>query len=223
MDNQQCLKILLALPGNYYSNNFLVCIINFMNECYKNNINVIVCQRSNSFLPFCRAATLGGNNLKGPKQKLFQGNIEVDYVLMIDSDQIFTYNCFTQLLKLNVDFVSGVYLMDGGKNTCIVKKLDDEYFLSRGTYKFISKEEILKYNEPFKITGYVGLGFCLIKPYILEKIEYPWFAPILKKYHNGVQEIKSEDASFCEKLINAGIDLYIHPKVIVGHEKKIIF
>jgi len=223
MEKYSGLKILLALPGSYYSNKFLVCMINFMNNCYKNNINIVVSQRHNSFLPFCRASTLGANNLAGKTQKLFQGRLEVDYILMIDSDQIFLFEDFEKLLELDVDFVSGVYLMDTGKLTSIVKEFDDNYFLQTGSYKFITKEEIKKYNEPFKITGYVGLGFCLIKPHILEKIEYPWFAPILKKYPNGVQEIKSEDASFCEKLVEAGVELYIHPKVIVGHEKTIIY
>jgi hypothetical protein len=217
------MKILLALPGKYYSNHFITSLINFIHNCYQNNITVITAQRHNSFLPYCRASTLGANNLKGSKQKLFQGNLDVDFVLMIDSDQVFTFNDFMKLVNLNVDFASGVYLMDTGKYTCIVPNIDDNYFLQYGTYKFITKDEILQFKEPFTITGYVGLGFCLIKPHILEKIEYPWFASILKKFPNGVQEIKSEDASFCERLVNAGIKLYIHPDVRIGHEKTIIY
>ena len=217
------MKVLLALPGKYYSGNFLVCMINFIHNCYHNNIEIMTVQRFNSFLPFCRASTLGANIFSGATQKLFQGNFDVDYVLMIDSDQIFSYDNFIKLINEDKDFISGIYLMNGGKYTSIVENYDNDYFLKHGNYKFITNDEIKQKTEPFKITGYVGLGFCVFKPHILEKIEYPWFAPVVEKFPGGIQELKSEDASFCDKLINAGIDIYIHPQVKVGHEKSIIY
>ena len=54
---------------------------------------------------------LGGDVLAGPNQKPFQGKVDYDVIVWIDSDIIFTPEDVFKLLDSPHDVTAGVYMM----------------------------------------------------------------------------------------------------------------
>ena len=69
--------------------------------------------------------------------------------------------------------------------------------------------------------NYVGMGWMLVKKGVFESIKYPWFEPI-RKTIGGYTDFTMEDVAFCHKAIEQGHDIYVDPKIIVGHEKTVV-
>ena len=66
------------------------------------------------------------------------------------------------------------------------------------------------------------MGFMAVKKGIFENIEYPWFEPKFFDFGNGICDFSSEDVGFCLKVRDKGYKIIVNPKIIVGHEKKVI-
>ena len=66
---------------------------------------------------------------------------------------------------------------------------------------------------------YVGFGWVLIQRGVFESIQYPWFAPKLLKIGEDLEDMCSEDVSFCIDARKAGFDIWVNPAIKVGHEK----
>jgi len=214
--------IIFCIPGNKFSNTFLKCWTELVFYCIKNNINPILSNDYDSNVYFVRAKILGANTLNGKYQKPFNGEIKYDYIMFIDSDIIFSVEDFDKLIKMNNDISCGAYLMDGGTKYAIVENMNDDDFEKNGCFNFISKNDLSKYNEPFRV-DYCGMGFMLIKKNIIEQIEYPWFYPKIFNFNNNICEFTSEDVGFCLKLKEKKINIYINPEIKVGHEKICIY
>ena len=71
---------------------------------------------------------LGGDVSRGAAQRAFNGQLDYDYIMWIDSDILFTPEQFVRLLSHDVDIVSGLYLMEGGIHYATVKDWDEEFF-----------------------------------------------------------------------------------------------
>jgi GT2 family glycosyltransferase len=175
-------------------------------------------QKFNSNVYYVRAQCLGADVLRGRSQKPFNGQIEYDYIMWIDSDVVFQPIQFEKLLKRDLDIVGGMYLMDNATHYAAVKDWDVNFFRRNGSFQFLSKEDIQGQTEPLEV-AYTGFGFLLIKKGIFERISYPWFEPQMTDMGNGIFDFASEDVSFCIKARNAGFKIYVDPTVIVGHEK----
>ena len=72
---------------------------------------------------------------------------------------------------------------------------------------------------PFKVE-YAGFGFLLFKHGIFEQLKYPWFEPTYLQIKKS-KDFSMEDVTLCLKLKKKKIDVYVHPEVIIGHEKVI--
>ena len=216
------ITIIFCLPGRTFSNNFLLCWSELLMTCIKNNINPLISCCYDSNVNFVRSKCLGYDVLRGKNQKPFDGKLDYDYIMWIDSDMTFKPQDLFKLIQLNVDVANGMYLMDGGTYWCCVKNMDDEYFKKNGSYQFLKKEEVNKNDLPFT-TDYVGLGWCLMKKGIMEQIDYPPFRPENYDFDNGVSEFTSEDVALFVKLKKKGIKVVVDPSVVLGHEKSIIY
>jgi len=163
---------------------------------------------------------LGGDSTKGEDQKPFQGSVDYDYMLWVDSDNIFTPQDFLKLYNLKKEIASGLYLTQDAKNFATVKNWDEKFFEKNGYFEFLTAESLKQYKQPF-IVDYTGFGFILIKKGVFEKLKYPWFRPVWKKFGN-VTEFTMEDVSFCHLVKEHGINVWVHPEVVVKHEKKFL-
>jgi GT2 family glycosyltransferase len=163
---------------------------------------------------------LGADVMRGKHQKPFDGKLDYDFLMWIDSDIIFTPQQFVRLLSYNTEIVAGVYLMDGGKALATVRNWDEDHFKKHGYFIFITPEEIDRKEEPIEVS-YTGMGFMLVKNGVFESLEYPWFRPIEKQIGDMV-DFTMEDVAFCLRAKEAGFRIFIDPSVKVGHEKKIV-
>ena len=216
------LNIIFCIPGSTFSNKFLQCWTNLIFWCIQNNINPILSNDTDSNVYFVRGKILGGSTLRGMDQKPFNGSINYDYIMFIDSDVLFKPEDVKKLLDMNENICCGAYLMNGGTHYPIVKKFDNSYFLKNGTFEFLSMQDLRNHNKPFSVE-YCGMGFMLIKKNIIEQLQYPWFYANMFEFDNNIKEFTSEDVSFCMSLTKKNFKILINPEVKVGHEKSIVY
>jgi len=210
-------KIVFCLPGKEFSGDFLVCWTNLIQHCLRQGHTMYMSQKYSPNIYFVRSIILGADVRRGENQKPFNGQLDYNFMLWIDSDIIFTPEHFDKLLSNNVDICGGVYLMDGGKQFAVVKDWDEETFQKNGIFDFLTPDDISKSPQLMEV-AYSGFGFLLIKYGIMESLKYPWFGPKYSKMGN-CYDFASEDVSWCLKAREAGFKIYIDPTVWVRHQK----
>jgi hypothetical protein len=187
--------------------------------------------------------------LRGPKQIPWDGKLQYDYQLWIDSDIVFNTEKFWQLCDLalpaeavsyedtenedgtitrtqtiNSEFeneiVAGWYATEDGHTTSVAHWLEEDDFRSNGgVMNHENVEGISKRRKPFTV-DYTGFGWVLIKKGVFENLEYPWFAPKMQVFESGaVQDMCGEDVSFCLDAKEQGFEIWCDPRIRVGHEK----
>jgi hypothetical protein len=220
--------VVFCFPGKSFSGKFLQCWTELFAFCLKENIRPILSVSESNNIYYVRTKCLGGNILNGVNQKPFNGKLEYDYLMWIDSDQIFNVNHFKKLLSHDLDVVCGGYMMSDLKNMAIVEKMDNDYFKEHGHYEFLTQS---KWDEKEKDGGlfevdYCGMGFMLIKHGIVERLGYPWFMPELITIkiddENPIVDFESEDVCFCKKIKALDVKIMVDPSVRVCHEKTVL-
>jgi hypothetical protein len=218
------MKIIFCLPGSSFSDKFFGCWTELLSYCLNNGIVPIVSQATSCNIYYVRSKCLGGDVLRGKEQKPFDGKIDYDYIMWLDSDMVYNPQQFQKLLNHQEDVVSGLYAYEGGEGfTC--GKLDEKYFKEKGIMECYTPENIkeAKLNDKGLLeVDYTGMGFLLIKKGILEKLTYPWFKPHWFKI-DKYQDFSMEDVSLCMDIKEKGHKIFVDPSVRVGHEKKIIY
>jgi GT2 family glycosyltransferase len=212
------MNLVVCIPGRQFSNKFLRCWTEFIGYCNRSGISLIFSNEYNPNVYYARSQCLGADTRRGKYQKPFDGKLDYDYILWIDSDIIFNYKDFLKLIERNVDVCGGLYLMENGIQYAAVKNWDLQFFKQHGTFQFLSPEDIKNTTDIIEIS-YTGFGFLLMKKGVIEKLEYPWFEPQIINFGEEMIDFASEDVSFCLKVKSAGIKIYIDPTVKVGHEK----
>ena len=152
------MNIVLALPGNNFSGNFLDCYTDTLQFFSKKGWGFGVSRSESSNVYHVRSMCLGADVLRGKSQSPFDGKIDYDWVLWIDSDIIWNVNQIEELLNTPGDIVSGLYRMANGTQFTAVEEWDTAYFRKNGTFKFLTPEDLKlsKYSKPFNV-NYVGM------------------------------------------------------------------
>jgi len=242
-------KIVFCLPGRGCSYIFLKNFVQLCFDMVQNNMSIQISQDYSSMVNFARCKVLGANVLRGPNQKPWDGKLEYDYQLWIDSDIVFDTNKFWQLIdlatkdaevtqeikdkdgklvstQLGIDeskvkeITAGWYATEDGHTTSVAHWLSEEDFAKNGgVMNHETVESITKKRKPFTVE-YTGCGWTLIKHGVFERLEYPWFAPKMQVFDSGnVQDMCGEDVSFCLDAKKMGMVTWCDPRIRVGHEK----
>jgi len=214
-------KVIFCLPGRTFSDNFLKSWTNLVTELPKHNIKWAMSQKYHVNRYFVCNSCLGGSSIGGKNQKPFQGKVDYDYLMWIDSDQVFEPWQFFSLLnkakETNTSILSGLYLMQGGEVFATVEDWDKEFFKKNGYFKFLTPEDVSSRKEIFKVS-YTGFGWLLVKKGVFESLDYPWVQPTWFD-EDGIREMTTTDCGFMHRAAEKGFDTYIDPTIIVGHEK----
>jgi len=223
-EEQPAPRIVLCAPGETFSKDVVMDLTRFLFEAKSAGWDVVFSMDYDPNVYYVRNKLLGGDVGRGPNQKPFNGGVDYDYVLWIDSDIRFNFKMVQKLLSNNKDVVCGLYRMKDLKNFAVVKDMDDSYFAEHKSYKFFDVEDFKKLNEennlePFKV-DYTGMGMCLVSKKALESLEYPWFRPIWMNI-NEMKDFTSEDVGFCMQLRKAGFEIWCDPAVVAGHVKSL--
>ncbi len=218
------MKIIFCLPGNNFSGTFLQCWTNLISELPSNGIVYGLSQQSSCNIYSVRTKCLGASLDRGVDQKPFNGAHDYDYIMWIDSDIVFSPKQFFDLLEScgeDKSIVSGLYKMEDGKHFATVEHMDNEFFCKNAYYDFLTSKTLKKKRKLFRV-DYTGMGWMLVKRGVVEAMEYPWFAPRVVEYDNGWREMMWDDVEFCTRARENGLDIWVNPKIVVGHEKKIV-
>lgn len=215
------MNLVVCIPGNNFSEIFLGSILAFQRACFSKGINVVFSTGYSPNLYIVRNMVVGGSATGGTNQKPWQGKANYDYILWVDSDIIFNFGDFENLLNSNKQIISGLYYLHNEKREyfAAIKKWDEDFFLKNGTFQWLSNDDVSD-GQLFKV-DHIGMGFMLMKAGVLENLPYPWFRPKMADLHTNM-EICTEDVSFCHLMIEKGFSIWVNPKVIVKHEKRIL-
>jgi len=214
------MKIVFCLPGRSYSREFLLAWSDLLIQATNKGHQCMISQQYSSVVHFARARCLGGDVLKGPDQKPFQGKVDYDAIMWIDSDMVFKPEDFFNLIESPHDVTAGLYMMEDLQNLAVVKDWDTDHFSKTGTFKFLSPPDLE--NEPQYVpVSYAGMGWMLIRKGVLEDLKYPWFWSPLQEV-GGLVDMSSEDVALCKAMTAAGHQVYIDKKIRVGHQKSMI-
>jgi hypothetical protein len=220
-------KVVVALPGRTYSGSFLMNWSQTLMELTRKGYQVVLVNEYSSFVSFSRMKTLGLSVMRGATQVPFDGQVDYDVWLTIDSDIIFTP---AQVIELIEDtdthpVVSGLYRMEDLKHYAAVETWDLEYFKEHGTFQFIEVES-LDTSEKYKKVAYNGMGFFACRKGVIENLKYPYFSyPLIEiEAENGklLRDMCSEDVAFCKNLKDAGYRVVVNTSLRVGHEKTLV-
>jgi hypothetical protein len=187
----------------------------------------MISQQYSSVVHFARAKCLGGDVLKGPDQKPFQGGVDYDVMMWIDSDIVFKPEDFFALLESPHDVTAGMYMMEDLQHFATVKEWDEDFFAKNGTFKFMRPEDIGRVNSvdsdsPYLPVAYTGMGWMMIRKGVVEDLKYPWFWSDLQRISSStgpLVDMNSEDVAFCRALQAAGHTIHVDTKCRVGHQK----
>jgi len=223
--------IAFCLPGLMYSGTFMLQFTKLLFDLRDSGINFFISQKYSSMVNHARTDCLDADNYAGTMLTPFRGKVDYDYIMWIDSDIIFQPKDLYELLLMDKEVASGWYLqadLSSGfptRNSTIVVKMDDKQLYEKGSNHYETSDEILARDEPFKV-DYCGFGWVLVKKGVFERVPYPWFAPKkvqLKKPDGTIlEDMESEDISMCKDFKEHGIDIWVNPKVRVGHQKMLI-
>ena len=223
--------IVFCLPGLMYSGTFMTGFIRLLIDLKESGMNFVISQKYSSMVNHARTDCLDADNYAGTMLTPFRGKINYDYIMWIDSDIVFRVEDFYDLLSMDKEVASGWYATADqnigapSQTTTVVEKIDDDRLLATGLNKYETIQDMAARPGPFKV-DYCGFGWMLIKKGVFERVPYPWFSPqkITLRKEDGtiLEDTESEDISMCREFKKHGIDIWVNPKVRVGHQKMLI-
>lgn len=229
-------RVVIGLPGNRFSDTFLICWSQALAELLKNGeFDFMISTGYSSFVSFARMKTLGLDVLRGHGQKPFN-DADYDVFLTIDSDVVFNAAQIKELVNgaLEHGVVSGMYMMADRKHLAVVREWDTDHFIKNGSFQFLTEEDVeswtkdekRKEGEKYMEVSYAGMGFFALTKEVLNTLKYPYFWHPLIEIEGDDGKIYrdqcSEDVAFCRNLQAKGHKIYLHTGLRVGHEKTVI-
>ena len=119
--------VVFCLPGRGCSYIFLK---NFVQMCFdlvQAGMSIQISQDYSSMVNFARCKCLGANVLRGPDQVPWDGKLQYDYQLWIDSDIVFNTNQFWQLCDMAIaedgtekEIVAEIQRLKGQKTMIVI-------------------------------------------------------------------------------------------------------
>jgi hypothetical protein len=219
--------VAIALPGREFSGNFLKNWSQTLLTLTQKGYKIIMMNEYSSFVSFSRMKTLGLDVLRGATQVPFNGEVDYDVWLTIDSDIFFIPEQVIELIEDTDKYpvVSGLYRMSDLQHYAAVKEWDDEYFKKHGTFEFLKVKD-LDTSEKYMKVAYNGLGFFACRKGVIENLKYPYFSyPLIEiETEDGkvLRDMCSEDVAFCKNLKDAGYPVIVNTSLRVGHEKTLV-
>jgi hypothetical protein len=213
-------SVVFCLPGRGCSYIFLKNFVQLCFDLVQAGASIQISQDYSSMVNFARCKCLGANVLRGPNQKPWDGKLEYDYQLWIDSDIVFDTEKFYRLVFHDKDIMSGWYCTEDGNTTSVAHWLEEDDFKNNGGVMNHETLETIQKRKKLFTVDYTGFGWVLIKKGVFENLEYPWFAPKMQVFNSGeVQDMCGEDVSFCLDAKAKGYEIWCDPVIRVGHEK----
>ena len=157
-------SIVFCLPGRGVSYAYLKNFVQLCFDLVQAGASIQISQDYSSMVNFARCKCLGANVLRGPNQIPWDGKLEYDWQLWIDSDIIFNSEKFWQLVLMDKDLAAGWYATEDGHTTSVAHWLEEDDFRNNGgvmTYPwFAPKMQVFESGEVQDMCG-EDVSLCL--------------------------------------------------------------
>lgn len=206
-EQPHALKVLICVLCHYERSGWISpSLMDFLVGLRYNNNYASHITKAYNFIPAAGARNFFGEQVKYCTPK-------PDWCLLLDNDMGPPDNLLDTIKDAPDDamvVVPKFYLWDeNARSTKLCWGLDDSLSEDLGDgrrgFKFTSK---------FYEINKCGTGAIFIKPEVFEKLPAPWFE---YKYNNLGNMVGTEDISFCEKLVAAGLKMYGNASIQVSH------
>jgi hypothetical protein len=177
----------------------------------------------------------GAKDPRGVKVLPWNGDLEYDRILWIDTDTVFTVEDVKRLLSHSEDIVSGCVKVDL-KNFGVQRVLETPY----GGHAFATIMDVVQnpatgeYVDAFKLwrkeceqpnglckVDACGGAFLSVKRGVYEAMGYPWYTTGITDV-DGLAVEMSEDIAWCARARAFGFEIWADPEVRPGHEKALV-
>ena len=209
---------MIATPGHSFTQGYMKSLLKTINALSAEGISWTFLNEYSSLVAHAREMTLGGSRFNDPNvSEPLHGRMTYDKIIWIDSDITWEPIDFFKLYNSDKEVVSGCYLLHEDSCAAFLEPLGAS----------LTRKDILLRDKPFKVYG-VGFGFLCVSSGVFERIQRPWFSQeeieIVNK-DTGVVEKKfplmGEDLAWCNKVQKMGVEIWLDPKVRVGHQKTV--
>lgn len=222
------MNIVFMIPGYTFSSEWVNSFSHTLAWCTAQRINWAwkTCRSNNIYQ--VRNLALEPDWNGGQRQKVFgKSNIDYDYLMWLDSDQVWTpYDVAALLKHKDKPIVGGWYSMQIDADCPFVRACcgrwnkDPQYFTGKEMAEMpVDKDGLIDVD-------YNGFGFMLIQKGVFESLDYPWFTP---EWNEGIEkkvgmkwDVIPDDAAFCIKAQEGGYRILVDPEIRVGHQKPAI-
>lgn len=144
-----------------------------------------------------------------------------DYLLMLDSDMVFRYDCVKRLVEHELPIVSGMYMQpnpDGTTFPCMYRHTTGT---DRSMGMFTTVGGDFDADELIRVDA-VGAGFMMVRRDVFEvvneKIAHNEAAPWFQEEQRGAS-LCGEDFVFCMRAAECGYNIIVDTSVQAGHIK----
>jgi hypothetical protein len=194
ISNKQEFDYVILIPGNSFSTEFLVSMINTIHFFNINNYDYFVSVKTYPIISSLRNLLIS-QDLLIQKEKfaypslsnfVFDNKVKVNKkILMFDSDMSWTINDLRLLTENDNKITVGACKVVNGLTN--LKSIDN---------KVMSPKDLSLLDEPFEVAA-AGFAFAAIDQEVFENIKYPWF-----EIDEGEDfySATGEDFSFCKKV-----------------------
>ena len=219
-------KVIVSLPGKNYSSTFLMAWSETILKLTHHGYQIALTSDYSEYTPFTRMKSLGLDNLRGDDQKPFDGKVDYDVWVTIDSNVIFTPKQVIELIEDTDKYpvVAGVYRLPDMRSISAVRSLSDEYFHKNGSYEHIKIDTLDKDIKHLEV-DYSSMGFMACKKGVIESLTHPYFNYPVKAVEVGdktISQVLPDDVSFCRRLSDAGHKITLNTDLFLGNERKLI-
>lgn len=179
-------------------------MLGLISQLYQNGFQVAGLMTDGSLIPTCR------NSLVQAAHNLYEED-KPDIYLWVDSDQVFSFKDFMILLSHldmsdEVHILSARYFTKNPNDPMVVAYTKDE-----AGYKSITPN-----LDNIQEVDAVGLGFCLVRPEVMEGL---WEKHGKKQFMCSFfgDDVLGEDFYWCELVRQSGYRIYVDNTVTIGH------
>lgn len=236
------LKIVFCIPGRQFSNKFLTSWSETLLSFTRAGHQVFLSNQYSSVVYYARNQCLGGSVVKGTEQKPFDGKLEYDYMVWVDSDMVFTPQQVARMIghmetDSSKDIIGSACLTEDDTTFNILDKGEwdfNKFIENKGSFKHMKREDLFTKKDQLFEVDYCGFGLMCVRKGVFEALEYPWFKPLFYDFQvetqdasgnteqRKIQDFCSEDVAFCRSVIEKGYSVWVDPLVTVGHEKSVV-
>ena len=206
------MRLIVCLPGSNFSTSFMQSWSRLLCKLMRHGINgkqvdIDLVYSWGANVHHVREKCVVESETMGNSGKPIFWGIDYDYVLWIDSDQVFEPEHFEMLINADKEVVAAP-----------IRTLPRNDFncghINAEKNGFTKVKEFI--NSDLLEVDYVGFGFILFKRGVFERLQFPYFKAV--KFGDIPGEL-GEDFSFCMRAKEAGIKFWVDPKCRVLHEK----